>query len=298
MKSKLHCILHPFKFTLKLCSVEFGGPPLTPLLHVTPTHTSITQITQHTNVLKRNTYYHTTTVLQGAGKHLFMTVLRQNAFLMIPPPHPVLHEPDQTRPTQNARLLLRVMTKESAQRELRPFYSDVVRSVLREEQARYRTRPTQAISLIWNLFGREHAFRTLTHFYFSALTKLGSGYYPALQGQNAFSLAAGLILHSRVYRQFMHTEERIRTAARYMMRESEIPDELRQLPAAQRSAPLREALKRLAGLEKQQRQEQPIEEPTVEPPALTQEDFRRLVRGVSRAIGRQAHREALRRGSL
>ncbi|WP_204466196.1 hypothetical protein, partial [Bifidobacterium pullorum] len=68
-----------------------------------------------------------------------------------------------------------------------------MRSVLREEQERYKSRPTKAISLIWNLFGQPNAFRTLTRFYLGAVEKLGTNYFPALNGPNALYLAAGVV---------------------------------------------------------------------------------------------------------
>lgn len=221
-------------------------------------------------------------------------------FLLLPPPQSRERqelESDRSRPTRAAQRLLHLFSMESARRQLRPYYSHIVRSVLKEEQERYQSRPTQAISLIWNLFGRQQAFRTLTRFYLSAVEKLGSNYYPALHGQNALYLAAGVMLHSQVYRryvrQFWNREDK-GGAARYVSREQDAVDELMQLRADRWGRPFRAPVEEAAHA--QQDAQAPQEAVRVREAHLSEADFRALVRGVAATLGRQSRLEALRRG--
>jgi len=217
-------------------------------------------------------------------------------------PRERLASPDQddpSRPSRTAQRLMRIFSKESARRELQPFYSSVVRNVLQEEQERYRSRPAQAISLIWNLFGRQQAFRTLTRFYMSAVEKIGSNYYPALSGSNALFLAAGVLLHSRVYRQYVRQfwrNETIALSTRAVPQESLSLQELTQLQVIRRVLPPRETVEHLT-----QDAPEPVRnssESEFHPIRLSEEDFRTLVQGVARSLGREAHLEALRRGQF
>lgn len=235
--------------------------------------------------------------------------LRQDAFLLLLPQGAAEARerfPDPSRPTRAAHALLRLFSKESAKRELRPFYRDVVRSVLREEQERYKSRPAGAVALIWNLFGQPNAFRTLTRFYLGAVEKLGSHYFPALNGSNALCLAAGVVLHSQVYRRYVRrlwTQERQEISLRYSTGESPAIDGLMQLPALRPPVlPSREALEQMI------RSAVPGEAGT-RPPALSPappqgearlsgEEFRALVRGVAQTLGKRARLESLERGGM
>lgn len=229
----------------------------------------------------------------------FHTLHTQAFLLVVPPPRrdPPAPGPDFSRPTRTARRLLRLFSMESARRQLRPFYSSIVRSVLREEQDRYRSRPTQAISLIWHLFGRRQAFRTLTRFYLSAVEKLGTNYYPALRGQNALYLAAGVVLHSQVYQRYLRqlwSRESPAPVLRYARHEQTVTDDLLRLQVARGILPPRETLERLA-----EPAGGPVR-PAVPAPAqevrLSDADFRALVQGVTSSLGRRSRLNALRRG--
>lgn len=229
--------------------------------------------------------------------------LRSEAVFLFLPPLPrrddhVL-EADPSRPARTAQRLIHIFSMVSAQRQLRPFYSSVVRSVLREEQDRYKSRPTQAISLIWNLFGRQQAFQTLTRFYLSAVEKLGSNYYPALHGQNALYLAAGVVLHSQIYQRYVHqlwSRERTDVPMRYAHHEQAVSDNLLKIQTARRVLPPREPLEEMVRAEQQPR---PAREPAqVQEVHLSEMDFRALVQGVASSLGRQAWLEALRKGGI
>ncbi len=259
----------------------------------------------------RNTIYqsviqiHRTTVQHIRQQIQTASYLRQDAFVLVlprPADRPRGERLDPARPARTAHALLRIFSKESAKREMRPFYSDVVRGVLREEQDRYKSRPTKAISLIWNLFGQHNAFRTLTRFYLGAVEKLGSNYFPALSGQNALYLAAGVLLHSRVYQRYVHqiwSRESRRAPMRYVSREAPLTEELLRLPVARRAfLPSREELERLVRSADQGR---PAETAVPQPARevrLSEADFRALVKGVTSSIGRQTRLESLRRGGM
>lgn len=227
--------------------------------------------------------------------------LRTDAFLLLLPP--LLRregreaETDRYRPTRTAQRLIHLFSKESAKRQLRPFYSDIVRSVLKEEQDRYKSRPTQAISLIWNLFGRQQAFRTLTRFYMSAVEKLGTNYYPALHGQNALYLAAGVVLHSRIYQRYVRqlwNRESTDIPMRYAYHEQSLTEDLLKLQVARRMLPPREPLEKM--VQAQQETRPAPEAAQVREVHLSEADFRALVQGVASSLGRQSRLEALRKG--
>lgn len=263
-------------------------PPSRP---VTVVHTTVRQTVIQVCHTRNLQLFHRTEQIQA---------LRSEAFVLMV--QPFRREPaaglDLSRPTFAAQRLLRVFSMESARRQLRPFYSSIVRSVLKEEQDRYRSRPAQAISLIWHLFGRQQAFRTLTRFYLSAVEKLGTNYYPALHGQNALYLAAGVVLHSQVYQRYLNklwSRETPALEARYAHREQEMADDMVQLQVARRILPPREALEQIA----ETRAELPARRADVAPAReirLTDADFRALVQGVSSSLGRRSRLNALRRG--
>lgn len=259
-------------------------------------HNTIYQSVVHVH---RTTLQHIRQQIHAAG------YLRQDAFVLLLP-QLALRLPgqrlDQAQPTRAAHTLIRIFSKESAKREMRPFYSDVVRSVLREEQDRYKTKPTKAISLIWNLFGRHNAFRTLTRFYLGAVEKLGGNYFPALTGRNALYLAAGVLIHSRVYQRCMRqiwSQENRGLPLRYAAKEVPLTEELMRLPAARATVlPSREELERMVRPSHQEHS------PAAAPPSspsqvrLSESDFQALVRGVTRSIGRQTRLESLRKGGM
>lgn len=226
--------------------------------------------------------------------------LRQNAFLLLLPQiQPRPREPDLlSRPARSAKMLVRIFSREGARRELRPFYSDVVRGVLKEEQERYRSRPTKAISLIWSLFGRPHAFRTLMRFYLSAVERLGTNYYPALKGPNALHLVTGVLAHSGFCRRYVYQMwNRSGIAPRYAVRTGGTAEDLARLPVARRGLPpLRQAAERLlqeSGGGQARKAEAPAPE---REPRLSEREFRALVRGVTAALSRQSRLESLQRG--
>lgn len=224
--------------------------------------------------------------------------LRQDAFLLLLPQiQPRPREPDLlSRPTRLAKMLVRVFSRESARRELRPFYSDVVRGVLKEEQERYRSRPTKAVSLIWSLFGRPHAFRTLTRFYLSAVERFNC--FPALNGPNVLYLATGVLTHSRLYRRYVYQMwNRSGIAPRYAVHMGGTAEDLARLSVAGRGQPpSRQAVERLiqeSGGGQARQAEAPASE---REPRLSEREFRALVRGVTAALSRQSRLESLRRG--
>lgn len=241
--------------------------------------------------------------------HIHQTVLKQSQImsvrgprqgalsLLLPRIQPWPREPDPlSQPTRTAKMLVRVFSRESARRELRPFYSDVVRGVLQEEQERYRSRPTQAVSLIWSLFGRPHAFRTLTRFYLSAVERLN--HFPTLNGPNALYLAAGVLTYSRLCRRYVYQMwNRSCIAPRYAVHTGGTAGDLAQLPVARRSLlPFRQAVERLiqeSGSGQAWRAEAPV---TEREPRLSEREFRALVRGVTAALSRQSRLESLQRG--
>lgn len=259
----------------------------------------------HNTIYQSIVHIHQTTLQHIRQQIHTASYLRQDAFLLVLPraaAQPRGERLDPAQPTRAAHTLLRIFSKESAKREMKPFYSDVVRGVLREEQDRYKSRPTKAISLIWHLFGQHQAFRTLTRFYLGAVEKLGSNYFPALSGHNAIYLAAGVLMHSRVYQRYIQqiwSQENRGIPLRYATRESSVTEELLRLPVARRTfLPSREDLERMV---RSVNQEQP---PAAAQPApapevhLSEPDFRALVRGVTSSIGRQARLESLRRGGM
>lgn len=205
--------------------------------------------------------------------------------------------PDLSRPTYTARRLLRLFSMESARRQFQPFYSRMVRSVLREEQERYRSRPTQAISLIWNLFGRQQAFRTLTRFYLSAVERLGTNYYPALHDQNSLYLAAGVLLHSQVYQRYVRrlwNRDPSPQSWQYARQEQTVTDEVLKLQVARRILPSREEVERL--VETQPAPKRPAPSAPARQLRLSESDLRALVQGVSTTLERRERLEALRKG--
>ena len=262
----------------------------------------------HNTVYQTVVHVHQTTLRHIRRQINAASYLRQDAFLLVlpqPAARPGGDRLDPARPTRAAQTLLKIFSKESARREMRPFYNDVVRGVLREEQERYKSRPTRAISLIWNLFGQHNAFRTLTRFYLGAVDKLGSNYFPALSGANSLYLAAGVLMHSRVYQRYIHqiwSQEAHALPLRYTSREGTVTEELLRLPAAKRTfLPSRDELERMVRSVDQERTSTavPAAAPAPAPEVrLSQSDFRALVRGVTSSIDRQTRLEALRKGGL
>lgn len=262
----------------------------------------------HNTVYQTVVHVHQTTLQHIRRQINAASCLRQDAFLLVLPQPAAPWRGDRldpAQPTRAAHTLLRIFSKESARREMRPFYSDVVRGVLQEEQERYKSRPTKAISLIWNLFGQHNAFRTLTRFYLGAVDKLGSNYFPALSGANSLYLAAGVLMHSRVYQRYIHqiwSQEAHTLSLRYASREGAVTEDLLRLPVAKRTfLPSRDELERMVRSVDQDRANTavPAAAPAPAPEVrLSQSDFRALVRGVTNSIDRQTRLEALRKGGL
>lgn len=261
----------------------------------------------HNTVHQTVVHVHQTTLQHIRRQIHSASYLRQNAFLLVLP-QPAAVRPhgdrlDPAQPTRAAHTLLRIFSKESARREMKPFYSDVVRGVLQEEQERYKSHPTKAISLIWNLFGQHQAFRTLTRFYLGAVEKLGSNYFPALSGPNSLYLAAGVLMHSRVYQRYIHqiwSQESHTIPLRYTVREGTVTEDLLRLSLAKRTfLPSREELERMVRASDQERAPAAaVSEPPAPEARLSESDFRALVRGVTNSIGRQTRLDALRRGGM
>lgn len=260
----------------------------------------------HNTVYQTIVHVHQTTLQHIRRQINAASYLRQDAFLLVLPQPAAPRRGDRldpAQPTRAAHALLRIFSKESARREMRPFYSDVVRGVLQEEQERYKSRPTKAISLIWNLFGQHNAFRTLTRFYLGAVDKLGSNYFPALSGANSLYLAAGVLMHSQVYQRYIHqiwSQEAHALPFRYASREGAVTEDLLRLPVAKRTfLPSRDELERMVRSVDQDRANTAVSAATPAPEVrLSQSDFRALVRGVTNSIDRRTRLEALRKGGL
>lgn len=262
----------------------------------------------HNTVYQTIVHVHQTTLQHIRRQINAAGYLRQDAFLLVLPQPAAPRSGDRldpAQPTRAAHTLLRIFSKESARREMRPFYSDVVRGVLQEEQERYKSRPTKAISLIWNLFGQHNAFRALTRFYLGVVDKLGSNYFPALSGANSLYLAAGVLMHSRVYQRYIHqiwSQEAHALPLRYASREGAVTEDLLRLPVAKRTfLPSRDELERMVRSVDQERANTAVPAAAPTPPPevrLSQSDFRALVRGVTNSIDRRTRLEALRKGGL
>lgn len=262
----------------------------------------------HNTVYQTIVHVHQTTLQHIRRQINAASYLRQDAFLLVLPQPAAPRSGDRldpAQPTRAAHTLLRIFSKESARREMRPFYSDVVRGVLQEEQERYKSRPTKAISLIWNLFGQHNAFRALTRFYLGAVDKLGSNYFPALSGANSLYLAAGVLMHSRVYQRYIHqiwSQEAHALPLRYASREGAVTEDLLRLPVAKRTfLPSRDELERMVRSVDQERANTAVPAAAPTPPPevrLSQSDFRALARGVTNSIDRRTRLEALRKGGL
>lgn len=290
------------RYSLSRLELIHKRPALLPPPPATPRQTV------HNTVYQTVIHLHQTTLQRIHRQIHASSYLRQDAFLFVLPqaaPQQARHDGlDPSRPTRAARTLLHIFSRESAKRELRPFYSDVVRSVLREEQERYKSRPTKAISLIWNLFGQHNAFRTLTRFYLGAVEKLGTNYFPALNGPNALYLAAGVVMHSRVYQRYIHqfwTQESQHIPLRYTTQESPVLDDLMHLPVARRTIlPSRETLERMVrSVDKGESKPHIPATPNAtsgREMRLSEADFRALVHGVTTTLSRQARLESLQRG--
>lgn len=229
--------------------------------------------------------------------------MQMNTYLMLMPPAMRRERKEweqmDSRPTRAAQRIIRLFSKDSAQKQMRPFYNDIVRSVLREEQDRYRSRPAQAISLVWNLFGQQQAFRTLTRFYMSAVEKLGTNYYPALHSSNALYLAAGVVMNSQVYQRYVKklwSHEQSPVSLRYAHHQKALTEDILDLQVARQVLPPQEPLEKVV---RSQQTETPGPEPArMQEVYLSEADFRALVRGVATSLGQHTHLESLRRGGI
>lgn len=204
---------------------------------------------------------------------------------------------DPARPTRTAQRLLRLFSVESAQRQLRPFYSRIVRHVLKEEQERYKSRPTQAISLIWNLFGQRAGIPHPDSFLFQCGGKAGQQLLPRPPRQNALYLAAGVVLHSRIYQHYvrqLRSWERSDAILRYTHHAQVLADDLVQLQVQRRVLPPQEPLEKMTLPQPEGRP--PRESPQTQEIHLSDADFRALVQGVASSLGRQTRLESIRRG--
>lgn len=229
--------------------------------------------------------------------------LRSDTYLFLLPP--VIRrglrdwERSESQPTFAAQQILRLFSKESAKKQMRPFYNKIVRGVLKEEQQRYRSKPSQAISLIWNLFGQKQAFRTLTRFYMNSVEKLGTSYYPALHGSNALYLAAGVVMNSQIYRRYVQRLwNRGETAVplRYAHHQQALTEDLLDLQVVRRVLPPQEPLEKEVRWKQAQTPEP--EEVKMKEVHLSEADFQALVQGVATSLGQHTHLETLRRGGI
>lgn len=259
----------------------------------------------HNTVYQTVVHVHQTTLQRICRQIHAANYLRQDAVLFVLPQpsiRPKRDRLDPAQPTRAAHTLLRIFSKESARREMKPFYSDVVRGVLQEEQERYKSRPTKAISLIWSLLGQHNAFQTLTRFCLGVVEKLGSNRFPALSGANFLYLAAGVLMHRQVYQRYIHqiwSRESHVIPLRYASREGVVTEDLLRLPAARRMfLPSRDELERMVRSAAQERAAAAPEAAPAPEVRLSEPDFRALVRGVTNSIDRQTRLDALRKGGV
>lgn len=178
---------------------------------------------------------------------------------------------DPARPTQAARTLVRIFSRESARRELRMFYSGVVRRVLREEQERYKSRPARAVSLIWTLLGGQNALRALTNVYLAAGVLIRGRYARRLEYWN--------LLRRGSVRETAEAGELLRHPSPRLL---VLPEQetVEKTTGSAGRAEVRTAASALVGPEG----------------GLSPSDFRALVQGVADTLGRRARLESLRRG--
>ena len=208
-------------------------------------------------------------------------------------------EQSESQPSYAAQQILRLFSKESAKKQMRPFYNKIVRGVLKEEQEHYRSKPSQAISLIWNLFGQKQAFRTLTRFYMNSVEKLGTSYYPALHGSNALYLAAGVVMNSQIYRRYVQrlwNSGQTAVPLRYTHHQQALTEDLLNLQVVRRVLPPQEPLEKEV---RWKHAESPESETMhMQEVHLSEADFQALVRGVATSLGQHTHLETLRRGGI
>lgn len=212
-------------------------------------------------------------------------------------------QPDPARPIQAARALIHIFSKESAKRELRPFFGGVVRGVLREERERYKSRPARAVSLLWVLFGQPNTLRILTRFYLGAAEKLGAGCSPVLSGQLPLRPAAGALVRSHAFHRSVHqfwNREVLYIPLRYSSREGPADSDLLRLPAARRAAlPPREVLEQMilsVSRKSAPARSAPARGGSEGETRLSEADFRALVRGVTGWLERRNRLESLQKG--
>ena len=230
---------------------------------------------------------------------------RRDALLLLLPRLAALggrsDRPDPARPARTACALIRIFSRESAKRELRPFYRDVFRGVLREEQERYKSRPAQAVRLVWSLFGQHGALRTLRRFCLGAAERLGC--FPVLGGHTSLYLTACALMRSRVCRRYIRrlwSREVLHVPRRCSGWEGPAADGLLCLTAARSAAlPPREVLERMAlsvSRETAPARPAPGQGSAQGEMRLSEADFRALVRGVADSLERRSRLESLKKG--
>ncbi len=195
--------------------------------------------------------------------------------------------PDPSRPTQAARTLLRLFSQTAVRRELRPFYREMVYSLLRERQEHARSRPGEAIAWIAGLLGRQTALLALTRFCLTVLRARGDD---LVRDRRGICLAAGGLPREKTIRQrFFHP------ACRYSWREKPAVQpalrarEMRGVPAPEQKPRDRPAAAPLGAASAFSGSAAP----TVR---LSRDEFQALVQSVAGALERQARQESLRKG--
>jgi len=247
---------------------------------VQPPAPRIIQNTVHQTVvhLHQTTHQHILNRLPaaGGGREVPMLIVRQTA------PRPSDDGTiDSSRPALAARRMLRVLSADSAQRTLRPFYRGLFQEILDREREEYRSRPAQSLLLVQSVLGRHQTLTTLRRLYREASERLD-----------------GFILHSLAHRRYVRhvrQDQEKRFSHRYAGQERAVLEELRH-PAARRVPPLPPP------------EPEPSHAPEGKiagtlPPSggvlrLSGADFQSLVRGVADALSRRNRLESMRRGGM
>lgn len=247
---------------------------------VRPTAPRIIQNTVHQTVvhLHQTTHQHILNRLSTARDAQGNATLLVRQTAMQPAPDGPM---DESRPALAARRMLRVLSAESARQTLRPFYRDMLHTLLAQEREEYRDKPAQSLLLVRNVLGRR-TLDTLRRFYRQTTEQLD-----------------GSILHSLVCRRYVRRIQRDVSgglAPRYASREVDVTENLCRLPATKRvSSPLQPPEPKR---EREPEERRPEPSPMERGIQLTEQDFQVLVRSVANALGSRQRLESLRRGGM
>jgi len=247
---------------------------------VPPPAPRIIQNTVHQTVvhLHQTTHQHILNRLSAAGDGRGSTTLLVRQTALPPPPDGAM---DESRPALAARGLLRVLSTESAQRTLRPFYRELLQELLAREREEYRGKPARSLLLVQNILGRSQTLAVLRRFFRETTERR--------------SIVHSLIYHSYVRRYRQDGESG--PIPRYARRELALPEDLHGLYVAKRLPPPQQPPEPEEAPESREEPRKPAPPPTGGL-TLSEADFQGLVRGVADALNRQSRLDSLRRGGM